>query len=70
MIAGLGDTNERNGEYREPVEQWTKAMHLANDMEIPGAGPGYSPSAGSNRYLNFVIDFATGPFSTKPHAMI
>jgi hypothetical protein len=22
----LGDTHERNGEYRKAVEQWTKAM--------------------------------------------
>jgi len=30
----LGDTFERNGHYREAVEQWTKAMLLANDAEL------------------------------------
>jgi tetratricopeptide (TPR) repeat protein len=34
VYEALGDTYQRNGEYREAVEQWTKAMLLANDTEL------------------------------------
>ncbi|HVH72159.1 MAG TPA: tetratricopeptide repeat protein [Candidatus Dormibacteraeota bacterium] len=34
VCEALGDTHERNGEYRKAVEQWTKAMLLANDTEL------------------------------------
>ena len=30
----LGDTYERKGQYQGAVEQWTKAMLLANDAEL------------------------------------
>jgi tetratricopeptide (TPR) repeat protein len=30
----LGDIYDRNGEYREAVEHWTKALLLANDTDL------------------------------------
>jgi len=34
VCEALGNAHERNGEYREAVEQWTRAMLLANDTEL------------------------------------
>ena len=34
VCEALGDTHERNGEYRNAAEQWTKAMVLANEVEL------------------------------------
>lgn len=34
VCEALGDTHERNGEYRKAVEQWTRSMFLANDTEL------------------------------------
>src|SRR5262249_59064869 len=62
----LGDTFERNGHYREAVEQWTKAMLLANDAELVATVGGANAKGALDKVVHAVAAKRLDPIDRYP----